>query len=995
MGKKKARSVADVKLPPWRVIAFGDLHVRAKTLARCLDVLARVRTMAIAKRARVVFTGDFWDQRGVLGVRQLDALLDEFARWEEAKIQTVIIPGNHDQVTVDGDVHGVRVFEPFKHITVATNRVLWPERKIAFIPWREDPAEQSEMFELPSDDWTIFAHAEVAGATTNHKWEAPGRVTKEQIHRHARACYCGHFHLRQQLSDRIWYLGSPYEQSFGEMGDPKGVAFIQEEQVEPEWHDFDDMAKHHRLIYREPFDLDRIRSHDVVEVYAKPDEMQTEDFQRFCDETVAATDVRPLPLKEEEDTEEAPSFALTLDQAIDAYVDEWQQAADDNGTDLGASPEDVKGIAHALLSELPEAQAVTPMSPFVRVKRAIVRDFCAVEGEAALELDRQGLVMLRGPIGVGKTAMVDAITWGLYGQTSPRKAGSHGSTFRGDEVVNDNAEECEVEVLLEVGDTEVTVTRTKKRGKGAKAQIDGVDDVEGISDTQHLIDHAVGMDHSMWRTCVSLGQGATGNFVTDADKNRKALLSQAYGLTVCPAALKLVRDRLKPLRAQLDRLQGELQSENHALEALRQTDYTEQIQQWEEQREATKKAAQTTGEQARATIEQIDQHLESEEGWLESKKSHEGHIEKLTKQLGDMHSGEDLAKAERDYGAVQSERQVTEQRLAQVKKEAEQLQQQFEGNPAVPCPTCGKPMEDTQGEKLVAEKQHEVERLERSIRTFDTRMQNLANDMQNMRRGSTTKREQIEAEIEQSREALQRIGEALSTFARLRANREDAEQRLAQARKTWQDQDAASNPFQQKAEEHQQHIQEREKKTEELREQIASLNDQIAVLAFWEEGFSPKGLPVLVLRTAIHELETFANRFMASLLHGRVYCQLALDGDSLDIRWFEQKDGEVHERRYEQLSGGQRRCAELAFTPFALSEMVFSRCGVRIPLLVIDELTTHLGQEEKPLVCEILRSLDRETVLVIDHDVAVQGEFDVVYDVASYAGDGVHIERAA
>lgn len=146
--------------------------------------------------------------------------------------------------------------------------------------------------------------------------------------------------------------------------------------------------------------------------------------------------------------------------------------------------------------------------------------------------------------------------------------------------------------------------------------------------------------------------------------------------------------------------------------------------------------------------------------------------------------------------------------------------------------------------------------------------------------------------------------------------------------------------------------------------------------------------------SGIFELEQYANRFLSQILGGRIVVQLAIAGDDLAIRFFEQKRGELIERRYEQLSGGQRRCVELAFSPFAFSEMVFNRCGVRVPLLVIDELTTHLGQEEKPLVCEVLRSLDRDTVLVIDHDAAVQGEFDVALELRTTDGGQPSLTRA-
>jgi DNA repair exonuclease SbcCD ATPase subunit len=156
-------------------------------------------------------------------------------------------------------------------------------------------------------------------------------------------------------------------------------------------------------------------------------------------------------------------------------------------------------------------------------------------------------------------------------------------------------------------------------------------------------------------------------------------------------------------------------------------------------------------------------------------------------------------------------------------------------------------------------------------------------------------------------------------------------------------------------------------------------------LQFWEKGFGAKGLPVLVLRAALHELETYANGFMAQLTRGRIFTKLLMKGDELKIHFYavDPMSQKVHERRYEQLSGGERRCVELAFNPFALGEMVFNRCGVRVNTLIVDELTTHLGQDEKPLVCDILRDLDRRSVVVIDHDLSVQSEFDQVCDLGA------------
>jgi len=120
----------------WEAVAFSDLHVSAKTLDRSLTVLRAVRAAAEEGSRDVVFLGDFWDLRSTLSVRQLDAVLKEISLWHNLNV--TIIPGNHDQVTVDGSIHGTSVFSGFPFIQVATDRLLDTTKKIAYLPWRED-----------------------------------------------------------------------------------------------------------------------------------------------------------------------------------------------------------------------------------------------------------------------------------------------------------------------------------------------------------------------------------------------------------------------------------------------------------------------------------------------------------------------------------------------------------------------------------------------------------------------------------------------------------------------------------------------------------------------------------------------------------------------------------------------------------------------------------------------------------------------------------------
>ena len=983
MSKKKSpRSLDTVALDPWRMIAFTDLHVSANTLDRARLVLARVGELAEQYNATIVCLGDFWHQRGHLSVRQLDGLLDEFHRWQG--IQTIIIPGNHDQVSVDGTVHGVRVFEAFPNFTIATEPILWEQSKVAFLPWREEPGAQAAMFEaLEGDDWTVFAHAEVQGATTNGAHIAPGRVSLKQIEAKTVACYCGHYHARQKLGKHTWYIGSPFEMNFGERGMPHGVAVIEQGTPAPHFIDFEDFPKHHRLIYGGAWDAAPIREQDIVEVHVPPEFMGSERLAEAV-ESLPAEDIRTLA-KEDEDVTAAPSIALSLEEAMVRFIE-----------DTGAADVDryrLRQLGQAILNEIPEARSVQALSPEVSIDAVRVRDFCGIRGVYDFTFD-DGVTLIHGPMGSGKTSLMDGLTWAFFGQTTPRKAGSHGASLRADEVVHDDATECEVKVILshKKRKREIVVTRTKKRGSGSKVRVTGIKAPDGISDAQALVHAVLGIDQSLWRTCVYLGQGAVGNFVTDADKNRKELLSMAFGLDACPPALSETRTRLKAVRQKADVLSAQIGADEQVIETLQGLDFAPQITQWEAQKKAALEAHQADGESAKEAIAACDHHLTTEAEWLQSKAQHEAHLTQLTDSLAKNKPQDRVPELTRQLGATEAERTRLDHEDRRIRDE---LRKSVDGGAV--CPTCSRPFDASAGEYHIQNLENQLQGLASQKQSFEAKIANLQQALRDAQTQDDAATRTISQQIEESREALKQCGEALNTIAVIKSNRADAERRLSDARIAYVRQEKEVNPFLAKQEEAQTKITSLQSKLAADRVQLEAYQEQIGDLEVWERGFGAKGIPVIVLRGALHELESYANSFLAKLMQGRIFCRLAIEGESLRILLFEvdPDTGKVHERRYEQLSGGQRRCVELAFNPFALGEMVFARSGVRVSTLIVDELTTHLSAEAKPLVCDILRDLNRRSVVVIDHDQAVQSEFDQIHERQAGVGRGEKEEQQA
>lgn len=995
--KKAAAKPSVIETPVWSFIAFTDIHVKADTIERVLEVLKRVRGLCVEHNASAVFLGDFWDVRGVLPVRQMDQLATEFDRWHAQNLRFYAIPGNHDQVTKDGMVHGLRWLAAYPNIVVCTEPVLLEEEGVAFLPWREDGEEQAQLFEaLAGTDSTIFGHAEVQGAMSNTGHRAPGRVTLAEVEAASRAAYFGHYHQRQKLGRSTYYLGSPFEHTTGERNMPHGVALITNLTVEPTWIDFADFPQHRRFIVRvaerrmDDVDgrKDAVRAQDIVEVqwpFGTP-----EDVLKKALAAVPAHDVRPVPIPEERAPEETPEFALTLDGAVVAYVEQETEEHDPLRVEL-------VDFGNAILSEV-GATSVQPLCTSVELLSIHTRDFCQIRGVINLDVSGGGLFLLRGPQAIGKTSFVDSITWCLYGTTSPRKAASVTASLKGDEIINDYSDDCRVQLFFDVvlaGSTgekrRISIERTKKRGEGDRVKIEGLPEADGVRDQQERIDRIIGLSYPMWRAACSLGQGDVGSFVTGADKSRKELLSAAYGFDAVADGLKLVRNRLQACNKTLERNRNELAKEEGSLNELGGQDFTREAQQWAAQRTAEQSRIAHEIQQAEASRAECVAHLANEGQWVELRARNEARVQELQAQLAGLPQESRMTQLQRELGAQQLELSNAE---ATVNTKREHLRQAMAARAQgmVPCRECGRPFDPQQVDAHVQKLEQELSQAQFQHQTAVTRVSNTQQAIGELQGTGGAQREGLLAQLAEVQQVLKQTQQATERFAALKVNRDAADQRIAQLRADLERLNAQANPFEGRQQETAQRRAAAEARVRELQAVVAQRAHEKNKLEFWEQGFSQGGLPVLMLRTSLFELENAANTYLRELTEGECFVRVTMTEDDLDCTFMKCENKMLRERRFDQLSGGERQCAKLSFSPFGLAGLFRAR-GVQAPLLNIDELTTHLGAMQKNIACDLLRRLDRKLIIVIDHDVSVQGEFDTVLDMVPTDDGGVKFVR--
>lgn len=211
------------------MVVFSDLHLKESTADQVWAVLAEVRRLALDDPDHhVVFCGDWWQLRYQVSVRLLNRCKQILHEWAEAGLRVDLVPGNHDQVTIDG-VNALEVLEePGVHVWTEPGKA----GVLGFCPYRKDATAQLEALNVAStgtmwclgglvhrDVNVVFGHFGVKGSQMDSlRQDQDGLVVAPG----GPLLILGHYHRHQQGMGYV-YVGSPYQQSFGEVSNVPGV----------------------------------------------------------------------------------------------------------------------------------------------------------------------------------------------------------------------------------------------------------------------------------------------------------------------------------------------------------------------------------------------------------------------------------------------------------------------------------------------------------------------------------------------------------------------------------------------------------------------------------------------------------------------------------------------------------------------------------------------------------------------------------------------------
>ena len=213
--------------------------------------------------------------------------------------------------------------------------------------------------------------------------------------------------------------------------------------------------------------------------------------------------------------------------------------------------------------------------------RLTLKNFlCYGDGVPTLELEGVHVACLCGPNGHGKSALLDAMTWALWGKARGRTQ---------DELIHYGHDEMLVDLEFLARETRYRATRRYSIGSGRRRQ--GASDLQfqvyteagfhpitgnSIRDTQAKIDQVTGMDYDTFINSAFLMQGRADEFTNKTPGERKEVLAKILGLGLYDRLQDRVKGSADEKRVSASIVEGDL--ERMRLEVSRKDGYSTDLE---------------------------------------------------------------------------------------------------------------------------------------------------------------------------------------------------------------------------------------------------------------------------------------------------------------------------------------------------------------------------------------------------------------------------------
>jgi len=206
-------------------------------------------------------------------------------------------------------------------------------------------------------------------------------------------------------------------------------------------------------------------------------------------------------------------------------------------------------------------------------------------------LGDDGVYLITGDTGAGKTTIFDAITFALYGEPSSTAKGREAKSFRSDYASADTDTYVEFTFLHKTQTYRIKRVpeyfRPPKKGSGKpvkqlhKAELTCIDTAEifsGVGPVRDAVQDIIGLTHSQFTQTVMIAQGDFQQILSASSDKRKALLQKIFNTSEYDELRKELKTKSDECEKQRSRINAEILSAMSTVSAGSDDPAAEQLQ---------------------------------------------------------------------------------------------------------------------------------------------------------------------------------------------------------------------------------------------------------------------------------------------------------------------------------------------------------------------------------------------------------------------------------
>lgn len=543
----------------------------------------------------------------------------------------------------------------------------------------------------------------------------------------------------------------------------------------------------------------------------------------------------------------------------------------------------------------------------IKFNNIIIEGFCSIPKYTLNLNSGEGITIVRGPNGYGKSSLFAAISWVCYGKTP--KGINNVNTW--DSVKPKDYKGTKVQIFFTKGKVTYSIIRCQNYkdevfGAKGKDRLILLEDGVGVSEKskpqiQQKINKILGMSYELFNNSLMFGQGVK-RIIQESGSDKKKLFEEVFELEYLNIAKQLASNEMSEVRGEIEHFELELNNLKSNLD--------DSVSTYKKLRESERNFKRDLLNKKKSIREKISKC----EDTLKSLKFNEKLLAKKKKKLANLK--ESLELLNREYSDNKSK--LSHESLQKIVSESLDL------------------LENKHNDKAFIKMTNLLSILEQ-VNQFSSRKEYLLSKIEKVRD------ELYEEEDKQSEydNILERIEEYRDTLKSLKSNKE-----------------ILSTEYKEKSK----RIKE---KLEKIKEKYdTKLKEYENYTWLIKDPLGNKGIKSYIMESSLD----FLNRALDSYsdtLGFRIEFGIDLESTKKDFYTIIQIRGNYAD--YNELSGGQKQLVNIAMA-FAMHESQSMSKGMNI--LFLDEVFESLSRDNIELVVELLKKMatDKNIYLITHHD---------------------------